>query len=475
MNYSLKEAVVVDLDNSLVKTDVLFEQFLLLMKKKPWLIFHCLYLLIFKGMSHLKELITQKVELRPEILPYNQELLSEIKKIKFQGKSLHLVTGCSDHYAHQIAQHLRIFDSVYGSTKEVNLVGHNKLKLLKEKFGQSFSYIGDSKSDLVIWHFCQSGYFVKRGILNFFVQLNRDKSLPTFEGAAPQFKNLIKILRIPQWSKNLLIFIPIFLSSTPITLDLIRKGIYTFLSFSFCASGIYIMNDIADLWSDRAHFKKRKRPIASGDISLEIAFLMLIPIILFSYLFASAVSFEVVNILLIYFVLNNLYSLKLKRIIMLDAIVLSVLYLLRIYVGFATYKKPFSQNIFIFFTFFFLGLTFMKRFISLAQMRHRGNEIISKRGYASSDENIVLGLGLMFSMGACFTYLQYIFSNEAKIKFSNPMLLWISFFILIYSLGRMWLYSNRGKIDDDPFMYALKDRTSYLSVLLLIIFYYWAK
>jgi len=349
----LSNIIVCDLDGTLIKSDMLLESVFILIKKNPIYIF-LLPLWLLKGKAQLKDEINKRVEFNPETLPYNQDVIDFLNIKKSEGNKIILATASNQNIATKISDYLGIFDESYGSTSELNLKSKNKRDFLNEKFGKhQYSYVGDSSADLIVWEDSQYAYVMNNGLS----EKNNISNLKEVIGEKSKstLKLIIKEIRVYQWVKNLLLFIPALMAHKT-NLDFYFTISIAFLSFSLLASSVYVLNDLLDLDADRQHPRKKNRPFASGNLSLLYGFVLLPILIIISFALAIMfLPFEFILTLLVYYVITNLYSFKLKRMELIDIITLASLYTIRIISGGYAVDVPISPWMLAFSMFLFLS------------------------------------------------------------------------------------------------------------------------
>lgn len=282
-------------------------------------------------------------------------------------------------------------------------------------------------------------------------------------------KNIFKALRAHQWVKNILLFVPLFLSHRWNEADLIIKSIFAFLSFSICASAFYIFNDLSDLESDKANPSKKNRPFASGALSVGFGMFLIPCLLAVSLLLALKTDPGFFNILLVYAALTSLYSGYLKKIAVLDVVILASFYALRLFAGSLAISVPISEWLLAFSMFIFLSLAFAKRFSELHALRSRKEEKAKGRGYFTSDLEQVAQLGSSSGYISALVMALYVSSDEVTELYSHPKLLWIICPLLLYWIGRIWILAHRGQLHEDPIVFALKDKPSYLVGIAAIV------
>lgn len=463
--------IFVDLDGTLIKTDLLFESFLKLVKNNPKKTIISIWILLTKGIAKFKNYIAINTEINPEILPTNSHLLDYLLHEKISNRKIILATASNEKFAKQVAEHYAIFDDVIASTEEVNLKGKNKLEKIKEVAkGEDFEYIGDSSADIPIWQESKEITIVSdnKKLINKVCKIKHPKYL--FSEETNSLKTFLKAIRVHQWAKNILLFVPIVMAQQVLNLSLWIDLLLAFLSFSLCASSVYVFNDLLDLDADRLHETKKKRPIASGSLPIPIAS-FIIPIFLFLGILISCLLPQAFFItLLSYLFLTTAYTFYLKQLIIIDIVVLSALYSIRIFAGGTACSILVSPWLIAFSVFFFLSLACVKRYIELLKTAANNTELVAGRGYVSKDLSIVSQSGIASGFISVLVLALYINGHEVKSFYRNEELLWLFCPLLLYWIFRIWILANRDQVHEDPVVYALKDKTSYvLGVIGLII------
>lgn len=465
----------VDLDGTLIQTDSLWESCLRLISQQPLIIF-LFPMWLFLGKAGFKQKISSQIELDPRSLPYNTNLLKYLSQQRLQDRHLVLVTAANKKIAESISHHLNIFDEIIASDETQNLSGKNKADILIKKFGeQGFTYAGNANVDLAVWQHSASAVVVNASDR----LLKKVEKITTIEEVFPNkeptsFKIILKAIRIHQWSKNMLIFVALILSHNWFNAIAIQSAIFAFFAFSFSASSIYLINDLIDLESDRKHKTKRYRPLAAGTLSIKTA-IILIPILLIvSFLFATQTNTAFTEILMVYLFLTTAYSLFLKPIALLDVITLTSLYTLRIIAGALAINVPLSYWLLAFSMFIFLSLALIKRFSELKNLAQQGKSTTASRGYHVDDIQALSLFGISSGYISIFVLVFYIHDLHTGMLYTTPDWLWFMAVAVLYWISRMWLLAFRGQMNEDPILFAIRDRNSYLTSLLIAISLYLA-
>lgn len=465
----------IDLDGTLIQTDSLWESCLRLISQKP----HILLLLplwLLCGKAGFKEKVSQHVELAPSSLPFNTSLLKYLTQQRLHNRHIVLVTAASKKIAEAISSHLNIFDDVLSSDKAVNLSGKNKAKALVDKYGEKgFVYAGNASIDLDVWQHSAAAIVVNGSekLLDAAKKITSiEKIFPVKQ--KPSLKIILKALRIHQWAKNMLIFTALILSHSWLNSTAIQFSIFAFLSFGFAASAIYIINDLIDLEDDRKHKTKKYRPLAAGTLSIQYAIILVPVLLLFSFLFATQINSDFVSILISYLVLTTAYSLFLKPIVLVDVITLTSLYTLRIIAGAVAIDVPLSYWLLAFSMFIFLSLALIKRFSELKNLILQGETSILSRGYHVDDLPVISLFGISSGYISVLILVLYTHDLQADTLYSTPNWLWFVAVAVLYWISRMWLLTFRGEMNEDPVLFAIQDRNSYIVMFFIAISLYLA-
>jgi 4-hydroxybenzoate polyprenyltransferase len=459
--------LVVDLDGTFIYSDLFFEGIILLLKKNLFYLFNCL-LWLLKGRVYFKNRIYENVYVSYTLLPYNIELLKFLKTESENGRKIVLATASLKAQAVEIAKLYPIFEEVYGTENLINLKGSKKEELLVKKFGKGkFDYIGNSHADLKIFASCRYSYLVNpsKFLLKETGKISILKNV--WEDRKESWTSYIKAIRAYQWVKNLLVFVPLITSHSFNSLNLIILDLKAFVSFSLIASSGYLINDLLDVNSDRSHPTKRNRPLASGELKISSATILLFILMVGGLYIAASISILFLTILLLYFITSITYSLFIKKIALYDVFVLALLYSLRIFAGGVVIDVSLSFWLIAFSTFIFLSLAFIKRYSELIQIDSNENSLKTRgRQYSLVDLELLQMMGIVSGFMSAIVFSLYINSNEVVKLYQNPKLLWGMSLLFLFWISRMWLITVRGSMTDDPIIFAIKDRTSYVVFLL---------
>jgi 4-hydroxybenzoate polyprenyltransferase len=456
----------VDLDGSLVNTDTLVESAVQLIKASPFYIFSMM-LWLFSGKANLKEQIASRTNLAVDTLPYNQPLLEWLREQHEAGRNLVLVTASNYRVAEAIAARLQLFSEVIASTATSNMGAGRKRDELVHRYGHGgYDYVGNSRDDIPVWSACRRAVTANTSA----TVSAQAAQLAEIEAAFPREHNswraLLRGMRPHQWSKNLLIFVSILVAHTYADTALLVSTIIAFISFCLCSSSVYLINDLLDLETDRKHSEKHNRPFASGRASVVVGVFATPVLLLVSGILAWCVGTPFLGVLVVYFAVTLAYSMYLKRVALLDVLVLAILYTLRIIAGASVADAMPSVWLVSFSLFIFTSLAMAKRYAELKSLEAESGTWASGRGYHISDITIIAQLGAASGYISVLVLALYIDNQDVISNYENQRLMWLLCPLLMYWIGRIWLVASRGKLDQDPVIFATRDRTSYLVFLL---------
>ncbi|MDC4203436.1 MAG: UbiA family prenyltransferase [Candidatus Manganitrophus sp.] len=469
---ALKGIVVVDLDGTLFLSDMLVENLFLFLRLYPLRIFEMIAWL-FNGKAYFKRRLADAVVPDVSQLPYNKDLVAWLKNRRNEGASLILATATDMRIAKKIAEHLNIFDEVLG-TESNNLSSDNKREALVQRYGEKgYEYVGNSSDDLAVWKSASVIHVANpdRGVLAAARRIGQVQTI--FESRLPYLRTLIRALRIHQWAKNLLVFVPLLASHRIMEMPLLQSGLLAFLAFGACASSVYLLNDLLDLQEDRLHSTKRSRPLAAGTLPILHA-LFLIPVLLFGAFIVALLLLPIrfAGVLTVYYILTLAYSFWLKRVVMLDVVTLAMLYTVRVVAGAAAMFLMATFWILAFCMFIFLSLAFLKRYTELRDARQKGKkEESSGRGYYPADFELLASLGGASGYISVLVLALYIRETASGTLYRSQEWMWAACPLLLFWLSRVWLLAHRGEMHDDPIVFALRDGVSrWVGIAFVIVF-----
>ncbi len=458
--------ICVDLDGTLSKTDSLFESFFLIVRNQPQRLGE-VFASLLRGKACLKAQMAYALLPTIDTLPLNEPLLAWLRHEHQAGRKLILVTAANQAIANAVAARVGCFSQVIASDATHNLKGKHKAQRLVETFGQGgFDYVGDSPSDVAVWKYARKAIVV--GSPSVLASAEKVAEVEKyFPRPKPIQAAVIKALRLHQWVKNSLVFLPMIAAHefTDATIWL-RVGA-AFLAFSLTASGCYLVNDLLDLPSDRHHPEKRHRPFASGDLPLAWGFFITPNLLLIAIaLSITLLPWQFGAILATYFVITTSYSFRLKRIPVIDILTLAALYTIRVMGGGAAAEILPSFWLLALSMFIFLSLALVKRYSELRAVWQRGDLAATGRGWIVDDLPLIGSLGVSSGMASVLVLALYINSEQAQKLYALPEVLWFVCPLLLYWASRIWFKAYRGLVNEDPVLYVLKDRTSLIASVL---------
>jgi 4-hydroxybenzoate polyprenyltransferase/phosphoserine phosphatase len=461
-------ALCIDLDGTLVRSDLLLESALRALRERPAGALAALLGLV-KGRANFKRRLALLVDLRVDLLPYRPAVVALAESAQGSGRPVVLATASNRKYADQVAAHLGVFDSVQASDDRTNLSAHTKAQALVRLYGEKgYDYVGDSHKDLEVWRHARRAIVVEpqSGVLAELTRLGIPHEVlsPRPSMAAP----LLRALRPHQWLKNALVFVPLLTAHLYLDAGAILATLAAFVAFSLTASAGYLINDLLDLDSDRQHSRKRRRPLACGDLPLAWGLAAIPLLAAMAAAIGALLSPLFLAVLLAYFATTLAYSLHLKRRPTLDTLTLASLYTLRVIGGAVAIGVALSFWLLAFSMFLFLSLAYLKRYAELESLRQEGVTWASGRGYGVKDLELVRGLGIPAGYGAVLVLALYINSPEVRALYHRPEAIWLICPILLYWIARTWSIAHRGLMHDDPLIFAIEDRGSQLTLLTCI-------
>ena len=454
--------LAVDLDGTLIATDLLWEAMIMLLKRNP------LYLFIIpfwalKGAYTLKTKLAERVEIDPGTLPYRADFLEFLQQEHKKRRKIYLATGSPKRFADQIAAHLGLFNGVFATENGVSLTSRRKRSALDAAFGSGgYDYAGNSHSDIAVFDSAREAIVVAPDrAAEAYQKLHGS---PLFSKARASVKPLVKMLRMHQWAKNVLIAVPAVLANDLGRPETLIACVIAFVAFSFAASAIYIINDLIDLPLDRAHATKRKRSIAAGTVSIPVALATASALMLASASISNMLPAFFQLVLAGYVVLTTAYSLTLKRMLLIDVLTLAGLYTVRVIAGAAATQIDVSFWLLAFSVFFFLSLALVKRYVEIENTEKASAGKIAGRGYKAVDKQVIAEAGMASAFSAALVLALYIDSKEVQQLYGTPWLIWPLCPIVLYLSMRIWVLARRGEMHEDPVVFLLSDWRSVMMV-----------
>jgi 4-hydroxybenzoate polyprenyltransferase len=452
--------LIVDMDGALLRTDVLFEGLAHAFFREP-LATLAAFRLLFQGRAQFKRRIAEISDLDPSLLPMREEFVLHLQSERDRGREIHLYTAADHSIAVQVAERVGLFHSVQGTSGDVNLKGKNKLAEIQQRFPGGFTYAGDSHADMPIWQGAET--IVLAGAAGSVAKRARALGKPVEAEFRPSGSPMswLRALRVHQWTKNLLIYFPLLLSPLSFNTHALMATGLGFVILGFVASACYLVNDMADLAADRRHRSKRDRPLASGQLPIQhaaiVAPLMIIAGVIAAFLLSPPFAVG----LLFYIATTLSYSLRLKRIALLDVFLLGLLYTLRLIMGTLLIGMAPSAWLLTFSMFFFTAMSLAKRHAELMNAQSGVERRIAGRGYLTTDAPLTLSLGISLTTASNLILVLYMVEEAFPSGlYVSPEWLWAAPLLVSLWTMRIWLLAHRGELDDDPVAFAIRDRIS---------------
>ena len=454
--------LVVDLDGTLIKTNSLDETFFSALRSDPFLIWRVPVQLAV-GRARLKEFLADRSRLEVDTWPVRADLLEYVKRQFELGRKIVLATAADRRIAEAIAAHYPFISEVIASDGTINLKGKTKANYLHERFPEGFIYAGDSSADIAVWRAAKGSILVDapNGVIK---RVQRFKEpLAVFSSQRRIISVLRRSLRLHQWAKNALLFVPLVLGGKAFDGGAWITAMFGFVAIGLTASATYVINDLWDLSSDRRHWSKRYRPLASGDLSIREGLFLAACGLAGGFAITASMGHGAVIMLALYVTVTLSYSFAMKRVPILDVFILAAMFTLRLGFGIVLEDVRISPWLLVFSMFVFTSLSMAKRHTEVLRLAERELKSMAGRGYRREDAPLTLSLGVASMLGAITIMVLYLIEDAFHRAFYvSPVFLWAFPPVLFLFLGRVWLIGQRGQLHDDPVAFALKDRTSLL-------------
>ena len=464
---SSKIPIYVDLDGTFIKSDMLFESFVAAVKKDFINLLRCI-LWLMQGRACLKHQLACCTDIDISLIPLNSEFYRFLEKERDDGRRLVLATAAAEKYGQQFyKQYRHLFDSVLTGNGPHNLKGRAKLKMIRDET-DAFAYAGNSNIDFEIFREAQESYLVnpEPGTR---IRAKNINGFTMFDLPANRLRSWVKQLRLHQWLKNGLIFVPFLVSGAFLDGNRLGASVVGFFAFSFLASATYIINDLADINSDRQHPRKKSRPLAAGSVGIPQALAATAVLFGGAGVLASMIGGWYCITLITYLGLTLCYSFCIKQYVVLDVIVLASLYTIRILAGAVIIGKVVSFWLLSFSMFIFFSLALVKRCAELKSLENRGMVETNGRDYGVRDYPVLMAFGCSSSLMSILLFCFYTQNNVLTNQYQDPSLLWLIIPALGYWLTRMWIKTHRGEMHDDPIVFSLTDRGSLITISVIIV------
>jgi 4-hydroxybenzoate polyprenyltransferase/phosphoserine phosphatase len=455
-------ALCVDLDGTLVHTDLLHESVLALLRRNPLLLL-LLPLWLLGGKARLKREVARRTQVDVTLLPYDARVLALLREA---GSRPRVLCSASDQaVVDAVAAHVGGFDAALGSDGETNLGGARKAQVLVARYGErGFDYVGDAAADLPVWARARRA-ITANASPRVLARLRRMRAPDAvIERRAGAWRAAVRALRPHQWSKNLLVFVAAVAAHRIFEPAALYAATLAFVAFCLCASGAYVFNDLVDLDADRRHPRKRARPFAAGRLPVAGGLAAALLLVLAAFALASLLPPRFVLVLGLYAATTLAYSLLLKRIVLVDVVVLAALYTLRIVAGAVAIPVEASGWFLAFAMCLFLSLALVKRYAEVHRIAASAQQNVAGRGYRTAHLAWIGGFGAVAAGTSLLVLALYVDSTKSAALYRQPHWLWLLLPLLGAWLWRVWSLARRGRMHEDPVVFALTDVPS-LAVL----------
>lgn len=467
---SIAVPLVVDLDGTLLRTDLLQESVIRLIKRRPARLF-LLPLWLLKGRRYLKYRVFNETRLDTDVLPINEQLVAWLREERRGGRRIVLATASARHLAEETVGAMCLFDHVLGSTMDRDLSGSEKVAAIKEHCGPTFDYVGNSGADQPVWEASRNAILVNVSRSDEVAARKVGNVTRVISSRRATVRAAVSSLRLYQSVKNTLVFVPALTSHQILTWPILSKSVIAFLAFGLCASGMYVANDLLDLEEDRRHPTKRTRVLPSGECSIP-AGMVAGGSCLLAGLVLGFLSGKLLWMLLLYIIVTSCYTLRWKGLFLVDVFTLAFLYTLRVVAGHLVTGIAFSMWLLSFSFFLFLSLAFSKRAAELIALTREGGQSVPGRGYTLCDLQALTIAGICSGFVSCLVFALYLNSDGVRLLYQRPAILWGILPLLLYYVLRLWMVCARGQLNMDPILYSASSKSTYyigIAILLLII------
>lgn len=455
-------AIYVDLDGTLLRTDLLWESLFQSLRRNPLVIF-ALFGWLVKGIAYTKARLAESAGMDVTALPYRSEVVEQLEAARAMGRRIVLATGSNEKLAHAVAEHLGLFDAVLASDEKTNLTSVRKLDRIEaEAGGIGFEYYGNSHHDICLFEAASEAVVVApdRAANRWQKQSGANR----IDASESQLKAAVQAMRPHQWLKNALIFVPAVLAHEIFVGSVFLSAALAFVAFSLSASAIYILNDLMDLEADRKHKTKWQRPFASGRLSVPNGLALAAASIVAAFAISTFLPIAFAGILLLYLFITTAYSVSVKRMLLLDVFVLAGLYTIRVLAGGVAASIEYSFWLLAFSVFFFLSLALVKRFTELQQVGEIASRAVTGRGYRHVDLEAISQAGMTSGFAAVLVLALYIQSPAIEQAYAMPQMIWLLCPLILYIIMRIWILARRDEMHEDPIVFILRDWRSQLMI-----------
>lgn len=464
-----EKPLVLDVDGTFLKTDLLFESFWAGLGRAPLATLGAVAR-HWRHPARLKAELVAVASPRVDLMPVNPEIAQLVIDERQRGREVILASASDQSLVGQLATHYGLSEPVFASDGVTNLKAEAKAKALAAAFGDGgFDYAGNSRADFPVWAHSDAAI-----VVDYPVAARRlaaeGKTVAAF-GTGWTWRALFKAIRPHQWVKNILLLLPM-IAAHRFDVATLVPVLFGMVAFSAAASSIYLVNDLLDLEADRLHPTKCNRPLASGALPINVGMATFAVLALIALGIAAALNWAFFAVLLLYVVTSLAYSLRLKRLRWVDISTLAALYTVRVVAGAAAGAVDVSIYMLIFIFPVFIALGCVKRLTELTLAK--SDERLPGRGYARTDRSDLLNVAWLGTVGALLIFFLYSVSDQGRLLYPTTWMLWAAMVPMAYWLIRMVMLGWYGKQDYDPIVFALRDKFGIGLLMLTLSMMFWA-
>lgn len=459
--FDLAVPLVIDLDHTLLSTDTLHEALIRFLRRQGseawripgWLV---------AGKAVVKRQLSAALTAEDVAhFPVVPDLVAFAEREARLGRPVVLATAADHAVAEKVAARFPFFSEIIASDGRANLKGLAKAERLARRFPGGFIYAGDAPADLHIWGRALGAIVVGNSARLQGRVRGATDILTTFRRDSSRVVDALRSLRLHQWAKNALVFVPLVLGGEFLDPTAWGYAAIGFLAIGLLASATYVLNDLWDLQEDRQHWSKRNRPLASGRLSIAAGLALVAVAGLGALALAVVLGPAAMVTLACYLAVSLAYSFRFKREPIVDVLFLAMLFSIRLALGMVVSAAVFSPWLMVFSMFIFLSLSLAKRQTEITRMIEHGRDRTLGRGYRAKDAPLVLALGVGTMMATVLIMVLYLIEDAFPTGlYSNPQFLWGFPVVIFLFLARIWLLCHRGELDDDPVAFAIRDKMS---------------
>lgn len=454
--------LIVDIDGTLLRSDLLWESLASLAVRHPLKI-GLVPVHLLRGRPALKAFLARECKLEIDLVPLSKAAVELIEEAEGAGRKVILASGSPQVMVDRVRERVGA-DEAWGTDSITNLTGSSKLARIQDSYG-AFDYAGNSWVDLPMWREARHAIAVNPKRLALYFGRRARPDLEVIEDERSGWRAWLRALRPHHWAKNTLLFLPALAAHLEPSPELIARLAAGFAAFCAMTSAVYLTNDIADLAADRRHATKRRRPLAAGEIAISHSIAVAALLAVASAALALYLAPLFAAVLASYLVLTTAYSTVLKRRLIVDVITLATLYTIRVVAGAVLVQVPLSRWFLAFSIFLFLSLALVKRVVELKELEGMNAEQAAGRRYRVEDVGVLVGLGTAAAAASALVYCLYITSDDVLRLYNQPDALWIGLPLFLYWIARLWVLAGRGVMHEDPVAATLRDRATYAVLL----------